>query len=86
MSESKKVNPEVKVLGMGCASCRRLFENTCRAAEILELDAEVEYITDIKRIAEYGIMSVPALVVNGDVVSVGRIPDDMEIAEILKKY
>ena len=56
--------PSIKVLGAGCASCHALLENTKKAVANMGLCAEVEYVTDMGRIAGYGVMSVPALVVN----------------------
>ena len=70
----------VKVLGSGCASCHALYDNTCKAVRDMGLDVEVEYVTDLEKIMSYGVMSMPALVVNGKVVSVGRTlnPGDVE--------
>lgn len=70
----------IKVLGAGCASCHALYDNTCKAVKDMGLDVEVEYVTDLEKIMSYGVMSMPALVVNGKVVSVGRTlnPGDVE--------
>ena len=72
----------VKVLGSGCKSCHTLFENTKNAIEDIGLDIHVDYITDVKEIMEYGVMSTPALVINEEVVSMGKILK----AEEVKKY
>ena len=74
----------IKVLGSGCKSCHQLYENTLKAVEGLGI--EVEYITDLQKIMEYGAMSMPALVVNEKVVSVGRVLKPSEISEIVEKY
>lgn len=70
----------VKVLGSGCPSCHALLNNTEQAVQAMGLSVKVEYITDMPKIMEYGVMSLPALVVNDKVVSVGKVlkPDDIE--------
>lgn len=73
----------IKVLGTGCASCHALLENTKKAVETMGLGAEVEYVTDMTRIAGYGVMRVPALVVNEKVVSAGKVLKPQEIVTIL---
>jgi small redox-active disulfide protein 2 len=64
----------VKVLGSGCANCRRLTQLTEQALAELSVDAPVEHVTDYAQIAAYGVMSTPALVVDEQVVLAGRIP------------
>ena len=71
----------IKVLGSGCKSCHQLYENTLKAVEGLEI--EVEYITDLQKIMEYGAMSMPALVINEKVVSVGRVLKSAEISAMI---
>ena len=71
----------IKVLGSGCKSCHQLYENTLKAVEGLGI--KVEYITDLQKIAEYGAMSMPALVVNEKVVSVGRVLKPAEISGMI---
>ena len=64
----------IKVLGSGCANCKNL-EKLCReAAAENNIDALIEKITDYKDIMSYGIMSTPGLVINGKVVSSGKLP------------
>ena len=74
----------IKVLGSGCKSCHQLYDNTLKAVEGMGI--EVEYITDLQKIMEYGAMSMPALVINEKVVSVGRVLKPAEISEIVEKY
>jgi len=74
----------IKVLGSGCKSCHQLYENTLKAVEGMGI--EVEYVTDLQKIMEYGAMSMPALVINEKVVSVGRVLKPAEISEIVEKY
>ncbi|MDD2656301.1 MAG: thioredoxin family protein [Patescibacteria group bacterium] len=74
----------IKILGSGCPNCKRLEENTKKAVETLGLsEAVIEKITDMGLIMNYGIMSTPALVVDEQVLSYGRVPDVAEIKEIL---
>lgn len=75
----------VKVLGSGCASCHALYENTCKAVKDAGLNVEVEYVTDMEKIMSYGVMSMPALVVNDQVVSKGRVLKVPEIAKLLEQ-
>lgn len=66
---------KVQVLGSGCPTCKKLFEITQQAVKQLKMDGEVEYITDVSKIIEMGIMSSPVLAVNGNPVMVGFTPD-----------
>lgn len=75
----------VKVLGTGCPSCHALLKNTEQAIETLGLSVKVEYVTDMPKIVEYGVMSLPALVVNDKVVSVGKVLKANEIETLLRK-
>ncbi len=72
----------VKVLGSGCKNCHTLYENAKKAVAEAGLNVEVEYITEMEKIAEYGVMSMPALIVNDKVVSMGKVLK----AEEVKKY
>ena len=73
----------IKVLGAGCKSCRELFENAKQAVSAMGLGTEVEYITDMQKIMEYGVMRMPALVVNEKVVSQGKVLKRADIAKLL---
>ena len=75
---------KIKILGSGCRNCKVLEANTKRALEELKIKSDVEKVTDIARIMEYGVMSTPALVVNEKVVSYGRVLNPEEIKNILK--
>ena len=74
----------VKVLGGGCSKCETLIANTKEAVANVGVEAEVEYITDFAVIVSYGIMSMPALVVDEKVVSMGKVLKSSEIEEFLK--
>ena len=73
----------IKVLGAGCKSCREMYENTKQAVKNIGLDIEVEYITDMQKVMEYGVMSMPALVINDKVMSMGKILKPSEIEKKL---
>lgn len=75
----------IKVLGSGCAKCTALEKAVRRALDELGMDREVEHITDFEVIASYGVMSTPALVVDGNVVSYGKVLSVEEVKEILQK-
>ena len=70
----------VEVLGPGCANCQRLEANAREAVAMAGVEAEVRHITDYREIAARGVMSTPGLVIDGRVVSVGRIPSAGDIA------
>lgn len=74
----------VKVLGAGCKSCHEQYENAKKAVENLGLDIEVEYITDMEKVMSYGVMSMPALLVNDKIVSVGKVLKPKEVEGFLK--
>ena len=75
----------IKVLGAGCKSCQELHENVKKAVANMNLDAEVEYITDMEKVMSYGVMSMPAIVVNEQVVSMGKVLKAAQVEELLKK-
>lgn len=72
----------IKVLGSGCKCCHQLYDNTVKAAEGTGI--EVEYITDLQKIMEYGAMSMPALVINEKLVSSGKNLKPAEISELIR--
>lgn len=74
---------QLKVLGSGCKNCRDLYENAKVAADSVAADVELEYVTDMSRIVEYGVMSTPALVVDGKVASSGVVLSPEAIAAYL---
>ena len=74
---------DIKILGPGCANCQVLETATRQALADLDLDATVEKVTDFADIMSYGVMSTPGLVVDGRVVSAGRVPSAAQIADLL---
>lgn len=74
----------VKVLGAGCKSCHEQYENAKAAVKALGLDVEVEYITDMEKVMGYGIMSMPAIVVNEQVVSMGKVLKAADVEKLLR--
>ena len=73
----------IKVLGGGCCKCENLLEAVKAAVAEKGIEAEIEYITDMARIMEYGIMSTPALMVDNKVVSMGRVLKAKDVAKML---
>ena len=76
---------EIKVIGPGCANCKRLLEATKQAVKETGLETEVEYVTDIQKMVEMGIMQTPALAINGKVVLSGFVPDIKTIKNKIKE-
>jgi len=76
---------EIQVLGSGCPTCKKLFDLTTQAVKEMKLKIEVEYITDIQKIIEMGVMQSPVLAVNGKPVMTG-LPDIEKIKNIIKNY
>ena len=75
----------IKVLGAGCKACHAQYENARAAVQALGLPVEVEYITDMEKVMAYGAMSMPAIVVNEQVVSMGRVLTAAEVEKLLRK-
>ena len=75
----------IKVLGSGCASCHALYENTKEAVKKMGLSVEIEYVTDLQKVMEYGVMSMPALVVNEKVAAMGKVLKPADVEKLLHK-
>ena len=75
----------VKVLGSGCRSCHEQYENAKKAAADLGLDVEVEYITDMEKVMSYGVMSMPALLINDRIVSVGKVLKPKAVERLIRE-
>ena len=75
----------IKVLGAGCKSCHTQYENAKAAVKAMGLSVEVEYITDMEKVMAYGVMSMPAIVVNEKVVSMGKVLKVADVMALLHK-
>ena len=84
-SEAKNGICCIKVLGAGCKSCHEQYENAKEAVKAMGLSVEVEYITDMQKVMEYGVMSMPAIVVNEKVVSMGKVLKAADVEKLLRK-
>ena len=82
---AKAEGASVKVLGSGCQKCNALEAATKEALAQLGMDTTIEHVTDFAKIASYGVMTTPALVVDGKVVSYGKVLKTEEVVAILKK-
>ncbi|MGN1306263.1 MAG: thioredoxin family protein [Faecousia sp.] len=76
----------IKVLGAGCKSCHEQYENAKAAVQAMGLSVEVEYITDMQKVTEYGVMRMPALVVNEKVVSMGKVLKPSDVEKLLHAF
>lgn len=87
MQNAEKVNKEngIKILGSGCTKCIALENATRLAISEMGLDIPVEHVTDFAQIATYGVMSTPAIVIDGKVVSYGKVLSVAEVKTILNK-
>ena len=75
----------IKVLGAGCKSCHEQFEYAKQAVNDMGLSVAVEYITDMPKVMEYGVMSMPAIVVNEKVVASGKVLKSNDVIALLHK-
>jgi small redox-active disulfide protein 2 len=76
---------QIQVLGAGCASCKKLHQLASEIIQDLKLDVTVDYITDVSKIVELGIMTSPVLTVNGKPVMIGFIPNKEKIKDAIVK-
>lgn len=89
MDAAKQSQPEgarVKILGSGCKKCNELEANTKAALDQLGMDATIDHVTDFGQIAAYGVMTTPALVVDGKVLAYGKVLKTDEVVTLLKKH
>jgi small redox-active disulfide protein 2 len=82
---AKTEGASVKVLGSGCAKCNQLEAAAKAALEQLGMNTTIDHVTDFSQIAAYGVMSTPALVIDGKVVSYGKVLKAEEVVKILQK-
>lgn len=76
---------DIKVLGTGCAKCKKLEELTRKTVEELGIEAKIEKVEDIYKIMQYGVMRTPGLVINDKVVLSGTLPRANELKDLLTK-
>ncbi|MEZ4669838.1 MAG: thioredoxin family protein [Anaerolineae bacterium] len=76
----------IKVLGAGCANCKRLESETSAALDAAHIPYQLEKVTEYADIMAYGVMTTPALVINEKVVSSGRIPARSRIIELAREF
>ena len=74
---------KIEILGMGCPKCKQLTANAEAAVKELNIQAEIGKVTDIDKITEYGVMITPALAVDGNVVSAGKVLTKDESKKII---
>ena len=84
-AEAGKVSGGVKVLGSGCAKCNALEQAVREALAELNMETAIDHVTDFTQIAAYGVMTTPALVVDGRVVSYGKVLKKEEAKELIRK-
>jgi small redox-active disulfide protein 2 len=75
----------IKILGSGCANCNALEKAAMEAVSQMGINVKVNHVTDFSKIASYGVMSTPALVINEKVVSSGKVLTASEVKKILEK-
>lgn len=80
--KKKRIN-SIKVLGMGCRSCHEQYTHVQTAVKAMKLDLPVEYITDLETIMSYGDMRMPAIVVNEQAVSMGKLLTSADFEKLL---
>lgn len=76
---------EIKVLGTGCTKCKTLYKSTEEALKEAGIEAELSKVEDIVEIMKFGVMTTPALVVDGKVVLKGKVPSVKDIIKLLNK-
>jgi len=73
----------IKILGPGCARCQQLEKTTKEVVKELGIDADIEEVKDINKIMEYPILTTPGLVINGQLLCAGRMPNKAEITQLI---
>lgn len=75
---------KLQILGTGCAKCQKLADTTKQAADNIGLEYEIEKVSDINQIMAFGVMTTPALAIEGQVVVAGKVPAVAEIEKLLR--
>lgn len=76
---------KIEVLGSGCKKCTNLANDIQKVADSLKIEMELVKVTDMVEIAAYGVMSTPAIVIDGKVVTSGHVPSEAELALLLSQ-
>ena len=76
---------KIQILGTGCPKCKKLAELSEQAAKELNLDYQIEKVTEVSKIVDFGVMSTPALAVDGKVLMAGQLPTYEKVKELLIK-
>ncbi len=84
-SRKEEIVMEIKVLGTGCANCKRLLGNVNECIDQLKIQANVIYVTDLIEISKTGILRTPGLMINGKIVSYGKVNTIEEISELISR-
>ena len=85
VAEDRPEGLEIKVLGQGCAQCDKLEQEIMTVMAETGVAADVDHVRDVKEIGKYGVLGMPALIINGKVKSVGKVPPRSKIIEWLKE-
>jgi hypothetical protein len=83
--EEKPAGLVIKVLGQGCNNCRELTQRIMDVMAELKLAGDLEHVTDIKAIAQYGVLGSPGLIINGQVKAVGSVPSKKQLADWIRQ-
>lgn len=77
---------KLKVLGTGCKNCKALLDHTKEAVKAMHSEAEVSYVVNLQEIMSYGVISMPVLVINDQVVSQGKVLKTKEVEALLRQW
>ncbi|QLE86243.1 thioredoxin family protein [Shewanella sp. Scap07] len=76
----------IEILGSGCKKCTNLAEEVSQVAQQMDIEFNLDKVTDMAKILEYGVMSTPAIVINGAVITAGSVPSTKEIESLLQAH
>ena len=74
---------KIEILGVGCATCKKLEDMVHLAVKEVGIDAQIDHVKDIKKIMAYGVMTAPALVIDGKVKAAGKLPTLADIKKMI---
>lgn len=74
---------KIEILGVGCATCKKLEDMVHLAVKDVGINAQIDHVKDIKQIMSYGVMTAPALVIDGKVVAAGKLPSLADIKQMI---